>query len=143
MLDKGRRPERTVRVPGRHRRSAGRLDPEQWRAPTELPGWTVHDVVAHVIGTEMMLSGTLPPDIDVAGRGHVHNEIGALNERWVEHLRSKSPRRCWRSSATWPHGAKAALMAMTPGREHRHHDPAGPDSYGRFWRGPGVRLLGA
>jgi uncharacterized protein (TIGR03083 family) len=28
-----------------------RLTEEQWQAATPLPGWSVHDVVAHVIGT--------------------------------------------------------------------------------------------
>ncbi|MFN8070348.1 MAG: maleylpyruvate isomerase family mycothiol-dependent enzyme [Mycobacterium sp.] len=111
------------------------LTPEQWQAPTELPGWTVHDVVAHVIGTEMMLSGTPLPDIDVAGRGHVHNEIGALNERWVEHLRSKSPEEMLALFRDVAARRKAALMAMTPEEWNTvTMTPAGPDSYGRFMR---------
>ncbi len=111
------------------------LTPEQWQAPTELPGWTVHDVVAHVIGTEMMLSGTPLPDIDVAGRGHVHNEIGALNERWVEHLRSKSPEEMLALFRDVAGRRKAALMAMTPEEWNTvTMTPAGPDSYGRFMR---------
>lgn len=28
----------------------GTLDDDDWRAPTDCPGWTVHDVVAHVVG---------------------------------------------------------------------------------------------
>jgi uncharacterized protein (TIGR03083 family) len=35
----------------------------QWTAPTPLPGWCVHDVVAHVIGTESMLSGVATPQL--------------------------------------------------------------------------------
>ncbi len=45
--------------------------------------------MAHLIGTESILAGEDTPhvDIDVHALGHVHNEIGALNERWVESLR--------------------------------------------------------
>jgi uncharacterized protein (TIGR03083 family) len=111
------------------------LTPEQWQAPTGLPGWTVHDVVSHVVGTEMMLSGTPLPDIDVTGRDHVHNEIGALNERWVEHLRSKSPEEMLAIFRDVIGRRKAALTAMTPEEWNTvTMTPAGPDSYGRFMR---------
>lgn len=69
------------------------LDANDWSAPTALPNWTVHDVVAHLIGTESGLEGIDPPEppIDVAALDHVHNKIGAQNERWVHALRSRSP----------------------------------------------------
>ena len=65
------------------------LDGDQWLAPSNLPGWTVHDIVSHLIGTESLLSGINPPSInlDVHALPHVHNEIAAFNERWVEGLR--------------------------------------------------------
>ena len=49
----------------------------------------MHDVVAHVIGTESMLQGVGTPeaDIDVSTLEHVRNDIGVLNERWVRKLR--------------------------------------------------------
>jgi uncharacterized protein (TIGR03083 family) len=28
------------------------LSEEQWQTPTPLPGWSVHNVVAHIIGTD-------------------------------------------------------------------------------------------
>ncbi len=37
------------------------LDASEWRTPTALPGWSVHDVVAHLIGTESRLSGDEEP----------------------------------------------------------------------------------
>jgi uncharacterized protein (TIGR03083 family) len=33
------------------------LDESDWRLPTDLPGWTVQDNLAHLIGTERMLQG--------------------------------------------------------------------------------------
>jgi uncharacterized protein (TIGR03083 family) len=35
---------------------------QQWQTPTPLPGWTVHNVVAHIIGTEAVLHGISTPD---------------------------------------------------------------------------------
>ena len=65
------------------------LPDEKWQAQTSLPGWTVHDVTAHLIGTESMLQGIATPeaDIDVSTLKHVRNDIGVLNERWVRKLR--------------------------------------------------------
>lgn len=111
------------------------LTTEQWQAPTALPGWTVQDVVSHVMGTEMMLGGTPTPDIDVTGRDHVHNDIGALNERWVEHLRAESPESMLARYREVIAARKAALAAM-PLEEWNTvtFTPAGPDSFGRFMR---------
>ena len=77
------------------------LPDAQWNQSTSLPGWTVHDVVAHVIGTESMLQGAGTPeaDIDVSTLKHVRNDIGVLNERWVRRLRGLYMRICWSASA--------------------------------------------
>ena len=48
-----------------------------------LPGWSNADIVAHVIGTESLLAGRPVPDHDVAGRDHIRNPIGELNEKWL------------------------------------------------------------
>jgi uncharacterized protein (TIGR03083 family) len=65
------------------------LTAEQWATRTGLPGWTVGDVVAHIIGTESMLAGDPFPavDVDVASLPHVANEIAAANEVWVQSMR--------------------------------------------------------
>lgn len=69
------------------------LTPEQWALPTCLPGWTVSDVVAHIIGTEAMLAGETMPTVttDVSVLPHVANDIAAFNEIWVESLRGTPP----------------------------------------------------
>ena len=111
------------------------LAAEQWQAPTGLPGWTVHDVVAHVVGTEMMLSGQPVPESDAAKADHVHNEIGALNQRWVDHLRSKSPEEMLAIFRDVTAQRKATLSAMSDDEWNTVTlTPAGPDSYGRFMR---------
>jgi len=110
---------------------------QQWRTPTALPGWDVHDVVAHIVGTESMLSGiaTPEPDVDLAELAHVRNPIGAMNEPWVRSLRSESGAellRRFRDVTGTRHATLAAMSAEewnTPTMT-----PAGPDSYGRFMR---------
>jgi uncharacterized protein (TIGR03083 family) len=69
------------------------LDEADWSRPTDCPGWTVQDQLAHVIGTESMLAGRATPPADDAtlGAEHVHNEIGRFNEAWVSSLRERTP----------------------------------------------------
>ncbi len=113
------------------------LSDEQWQTPTALPGWTVHDVVAHIVGTEMMLAGEPMPEssTDFAAKDHVHNEIGVLNERWVEHLRAEPPQTLLAQYRDIIARRKAALEAMSTDEWNTVTlTPAGPDSYGRFMR---------
>lgn len=119
----------------------GGLTDAQWATPTALPGWTVHDVVAHLIGTESMLSGRQPPEADpqtqerLAAAPHVRNEIGALNERWVESMRALSPAELVDRYRTVTAERRAALEAMTQADfDDQTLTPVGPESYGRFMR---------
>jgi len=60
------------------------LSEEQWKSPTELPGWTVQDNVSHLIGTERMLQGLSSAlRVDTVG-DWVRNDIGKFNECDVE-----------------------------------------------------------
>ena len=111
------------------------LTDKQWLTPTALPGWTVRDVVAHMAGTELMLSGQPTPEIDVSDRKHVHNDIGALNQRWIEHLDSQTPAELLATFRDITAKRKATLSAMSDEEWNAvGFTPAGPDSYGRFMR---------
>lgn len=109
----------------------------QWTAPTPLPGWCVHDVVAHVIGTESMLSGVATPELgaDVTTFGHVRNPIGELNECWVQQLRGETGDDVLTRFRDVTAKRRAALTDMP---EETWNGvtvtPAGPDTYGRFMR---------
>jgi uncharacterized protein (TIGR03083 family) len=63
-------------------------DPE-WDLPSECPGWTVRDVLSHLIGIERVLLGDPSPEPLTVLPPHVGNEIGARNEAWVEPRRSR------------------------------------------------------
>lgn len=113
------------------------LSDEQWRTPTALPGWSVHDVASHVIGTESMLLGVPTPavDVDLSALDHVHNDIGQLNERWVRNLRGESPddMRYRLGDVTAERSTMLTNMVDTAWNAVTM-TPAGPDSYGRFMR---------
>lgn len=110
---------------------------EQWRTPSALPGWTVHSLVAHIVGTESMLLGKPTPEaaVDLSARGHIRNDIGAMNEAWVQHLSGESGSGLLQMFRTVTAKRRAALTAM-PDDDWVAvgFTPAGPDSYGRFMR---------
>jgi uncharacterized protein (TIGR03083 family) len=110
---------------------------EQWQTPTSLPGWNVHDVVAHLIGVESMLQGADTPDadVDVSTLKHVRNDVGVMNERWVRKLRGLSTAELLDKFRATTVQRRKALSDLS---DHDWNDvtatPAGPDSYGRFMR---------
>jgi uncharacterized protein (TIGR03083 family) len=113
------------------------LSDEQWRAETVLPGWRVCDVVGHLIGTESMLLGikTPEPDIDVMALGHVKNDTGAVNERWVRHFRHRSGRELLQRFRVATDDRRRQLTETTNSEwVSVTRTPAGPDTYGRFMR---------
>ena len=113
------------------------LSAADWNAATSLPGWRVHDVVSHVIGTESMLSGVPTPeaDCDLSALDHVHNDIGLLNECWVRHLRDETPGDQLARLSEITAQRTAALTAMADDAWNAvTMTPAGLDSYGRFMR---------
>ena len=67
------------------------LDPDDWRRPTDLPGWSVHAVVSHLAAVEHeLLRGEPPPALATYG-AHVRNAFGQHMERGVDALRGLPP----------------------------------------------------
>ncbi len=66
-------------------------DRAEWAfdAPTPCPGWTVRDVVSHIIGVEILVQGADVPRAE-APAPHVRNAIGAINEVFVAQRRHLS-----------------------------------------------------
>ena len=52
-------------------------------AMTACPGWSVRDILSHLLGFESMLNGEEPPRHDADYPDYVKNEIGRLNEAFV------------------------------------------------------------
>ncbi|WP_278265106.1 maleylpyruvate isomerase N-terminal domain-containing protein [Nocardia sp. AG03] len=122
------------------------LDENAWRRPSPLPGWTIFDVVAHVIGTESWLLGETPPPhdplrpkTDVRTLPHVRNEVAVLNEIWVDRLRPLSGKRLLALFDEVTERRRAALVAMDDDAwAEPTVSPVGQVPYGRFMR---VRLF--
>jgi uncharacterized protein (TIGR03083 family) len=66
------------------------LAADDWRRPTDLPGWSVHDVVAHLCAGERELLGEPPPPLGTYGP-HVRDAFGQHMERGVAPRRSLPP----------------------------------------------------
>ena len=113
------------------------LPERRWKTPTPLPGWCVHDVVAHVIGTESMLLGIPIPesDVDVTTLDHVRNPIGEMNECWIRHLSGETGADVLDRFRSVTAERRGVLTAMSDDDWNAPTmTPAGPDSYGRFMR---------
>jgi uncharacterized protein (TIGR03083 family) len=64
------------------------LTEEQWKTPTDLPGWSVQDNMVHIVGIEATVLGRPAPDHTPPELDHVKNDIGRSNEIWVDSRRS-------------------------------------------------------
>ncbi|MDE3044413.1 MAG: maleylpyruvate isomerase N-terminal domain-containing protein [Acidobacteriota bacterium] len=62
---------------------------EAYDRPTNLPGWSVRDVLSHLVGFELLLRGDAPPAHEGAWPDYVHNPVGELNEVYVEAYRQR------------------------------------------------------
>jgi uncharacterized protein (TIGR03083 family) len=113
----------------------GELSDDQWLLPSPLPGWSVQDNVAHIVGTEAMLSGETGPalEIDRDANEHVRNDIGAFNEQWVESLRAVPPHEVLSRFRELTGSRLATLEQMSiDDWNAESFTPAGKDTYGRF-----------
>ncbi len=111
------------------------LTDEQWNQPTECPGWTVHDNVAHVIGTERMLLGEQPAPSapDAAESAHVRNDIGKANEQWISTYRGWDGAALLDEFRSVTRRRLDVLSAMTEAEwEKEGFTPEGPGPYRVF-----------
>ena len=109
------------------------LSDAEWDLPTDCPGWTVRDNVAHMIGTESMLAGeTAPPGGDADGP-HVRNDIGRANEQWVAAYRARPGAEVRAAFLEVTERRLATLRSLAPeGWEREGFTPEGPGPYRKF-----------
>jgi len=65
------------------------MRPEDAERPTDCPGWTVLDQIAHVASAEAMVAGEPEPEVDVSAHAHVRHPFGAVMEKYVESRRGR------------------------------------------------------
>ena len=84
---------------------AGLTEPD-WKTPTEVPGWSVQDNLAHLTDIEARLLGRPAPDHSLPDElPHVKNDAGRANEVFVD------ARRAWPGA-----DALAEFVEVTDGR---------------------------
>lgn len=117
------------------------LPDDAWQRPSLLPGWTIQDIVSHVIGTESWLANEPDPpsDVPVTTLLREHKDITGFNERWVDSLRGASPSAVLQRLREVTAKRSKALGNMTQADfDNVSWTPAGESSYGRFMR---IRLF--
>jgi uncharacterized protein (TIGR03083 family) len=67
------------------------LSPEEWAAPTDLAGWDVHDVAAHIAHLEGVLAGAPEETVEVGQPAHVTGLMGLYTEQGVVARKDHSP----------------------------------------------------
>lgn len=110
------------------------LNSHQWHTPV-LPGWNVHDVLAHMIGTEHTLAGSEHPPVpaDAELGPHVRNDIGKINEAWIAALRDWPDAELLADFAAVTARRLAELRQMPVGEFFAPSwTPAGQATYARF-----------
>lgn len=113
-----------------------RLSEDDWATPTCLPGWTVKDVLSHIVGTESMLVGEKAPEIELPDYDHVTNPTAQFNEAWVESLRPVPGANVLERFKEVADKRTEALRGMTQADfDAPSWTPVSPDeTYGRFMR---------
>lgn len=91
-----------------------RVPAEQWSTPTDLPGWDVHAVAAHIAHLEGVLAGAPEETVAVGEPPHVKGLMGLYTEQGVVARRDRGPDELIneiRAAATARH---TALLADPP-----------------------------
>ncbi|MCP3990447.1 MAG: maleylpyruvate isomerase family mycothiol-dependent enzyme [Actinomycetia bacterium] len=69
---------------------ARELTEEDADRPTDCPGWSVRDHLAHMVGLEQVLSGSPEPDIELPPLAHVVTDFDVFMEKLI-HVRRDLP----------------------------------------------------
>ena len=109
------------------------LSEADWALPTRLDGWSVKDLVSHVIGTEAMLAGRPQPTVEVGDLPHLRNDIGRFNEVWIAERRDR-PGAVVLAEFREITGERLATLARMDAAQFAEEawTPAGKATYGRF-----------
>jgi uncharacterized protein (TIGR03083 family) len=98
-----------------------------WKTPTDCPGWSVQDQLAHIVGTESWLLGQPVPDHVPEDMSHVKNELGQWIEPWVDWRRPWAGAKVLEEFITVTRKRRRVLHAMSAEEFTRQfHTPIGP-----------------
>lgn len=98
------------------------LDPDDWDRPTDLPGWDVRAVAAHLAHLESELAGIAQTEVEVPELDHVRSPMGRHTEQ------GRIARASWSPEEIVDELAKAAEIRLAALREDPPTDgSAAPD----------------
>ncbi len=107
----------------------------QWKAPTDCPGWSVQDQLAHLTGAESGILGQASPDHVPANVDHVKNDIGRRNEVVVDWRRSRPGAQVLEEFQELTSKRMGILRAMTEAAFAAEIEtPIGPGTVAEFLR---------
>ena len=107
------------------------LSEEDWSRPTDLPGWDVRSVAAHLAHLESELAGNPQQEVEVSEAAHVTSFMGAYTER------GPAARRSWRTSEIVDELASSAATRLAELRAEPPVDgapPITPGGIGWSWQ---------
>jgi uncharacterized protein (TIGR03083 family) len=111
------------------------LTPEQWALPTDCPGWSVQDLLSHMVGTESKILGRSSPAHTPQNAGRLPNAIAERNEVEVDYRRSRSGAQVLAEFREVTAARLTALRAMPEESFAREFDsPLGKMPYREFLR---------
>lgn len=64
---------------------------DQWQAPTDLPGWNVHDIAAHTAHLEAVSAGADHDNVEIGQPAHVTGIMGQFTEQGVVARKDRDP----------------------------------------------------
>ncbi len=64
---------------------------DAWHTPTDLAGWDVHDIAAHIAHLEALLAGQAHDDVEIGDLPHVRGMMGTFTEQGVVARRDRTP----------------------------------------------------
>ncbi|WP_210439176.1 maleylpyruvate isomerase family mycothiol-dependent enzyme [Nocardioides xinjiangensis] len=67
------------------------VEVDQWRTPTDLPGWDVHAVAAHTAHLEALLAGRDHEEVEIGQVPHARGVMGRFTEQGVVARRTMTP----------------------------------------------------
>lgn len=112
------------------------LDDEQWSAATDLPGWSVADVVAHITWLELWLMGDVEPshEPDWSTLPHADSDKAKFMETPVDRRRSWSREEVMAETRETLQRRLASLRADYSDKDEPYEGPFGPGNIGGLVR---------
>lgn len=93
---------------------------DAWHTPTDLAGWDIHAVAAHVAHLESLLAGNDHDDVEVGDAPHAHGMMGKFTEQGVVARRDRTPDELINEIRACTTARHTQLLAEPPA------DPAAP-----------------